>query len=232
MVRTYWRNAGSWRLVAEAASPEQASQLASAWQAVILEHFNAALAHASSSLEIEREIRAIAAQEVDVKARLTELALVNEALQGWQNALAQSPPDRALDTPDYWELLALAARAASPFFAGQALFDQLPAGTAPASDFLPWIEQAVVALQAEQELLEVQSADLSTRSDILGLQWDVEIQASEGLTANLRVEALPSAEHNLQSMRPISAMALVGGISGLIGWGLVWLARPFLKVRK
>ncbi len=230
-LRTYWRNAGKWRLVAEWRGQERSEQLAQTWTDVILEKTTQASMHAQEVLSLQAQIDAISREQVEHQLDATQLDQILIALRTWREAPTAQPGD-ALDVLTRWRLQFLAAGAAELLPGELVLLAQFPSTEASLEEYLSAVDQALVVLSEQQMIFQRQGAEQAAQRDALLEQWKVESQASHSLTANLLVEPLAVEEIAAQPVRQTSVMALVGGLLGLLAWGLFWLGRPVRKAGK
>lgn len=228
-LHVYWRNAGEWRLVAEAKTPGQAQELVTTWEQVILDQIQKATGHASSVLEISALVDNFANELVNLRQRKLGLEQIHQSIQVWVQTTNPVNSNQALDTRQRWRLLAQAATAAQWNPEGVAMLQAIPPPNAPASDYLPWLERVSAFIDQELELLEPQIDRLSQEYNQLYARWYQERDASRGLTAYLMVTPLEERRSQVQAVRPIGMMIFVGGLLGLLTWGLVWLARPLRR---
>lgn len=228
-LHVYWRNTGEWRLVADAPSAAQAQQLVQAWEQASLDKFSDAREASLSILELSTRLDAISNQLVDNKMRSAGLAEIGQALETWKAAHSGSQANPPLETPERWNLLAQVSRAVEWDPAGIALLEDTPTANASASEYLSWVDQASVITRQGQSLLEAQSGQLRTEYDQLYANWSMQQDASAGLTAFILVEPTNLEEGGVQQTRSSGLMAFIGGMLGLLVWGLVYLGRPFYR---
>lgn len=228
-LRNSWRNAGKWRLTAEHPQRKYALQLVQAWAEVILEHTTQAAAHARTVMALSGQIQALDDQQAELQSRLARLDGLRAALGGWREAVAAQNPPQPLDTLTIWRLQSLAASAAALLPADLALLHQPPSPAAEIQSYLSAVDQALQALEVEMELTQRQIEQLAAQRQQMLQNWEAETKASYNLTAYLTVEPLSAEKARVRPLRPTSQMALVGGVLGVLVWGLVWLARPLRK---
>jgi len=228
-LRTYWRNAGKWRLTAEHRQRKYALQLVQAWAEVILERTSQASAHARTVMALSGQIQALDAQQADLHSRLARLHALQAALQQWRDTTAAQTTTQSLDTLSLWRLQSLAASAASLVPADLALLRQPPAPEGTVETYISAVDQALQALEVEISVTQRQLEELTTRHEQMVKAWEAEIKASRNLTAYLTVEPLSAEKAKVRPLRPTSQMALVGGVLGMVVWGLIWLAHPLRK---
>jgi hypothetical protein len=228
-IRTYWRNAGKWRLVAERQDPDRATQLTQVWRETIIEQVSDATTKATEMLDLSAQIEASAANKVGIELRTVEITGMRDALQAWRNEYIGNDDAMSLKPLDRWHLQSIAARAASINPAALSLIDQIPAPDMSAHDYIDWVDQMIVVLDDELAIIERQQEEI----DLHGVQLEQKLneasQASSGLTAFLIVEPLSDGLPEAQAVRLSSQMAVIGGILGVIIWGFVWLGRPVRK---
>jgi hypothetical protein len=225
-LHVYWRNAGEWRLVAEAATPEQAKELISTWEQVILEQIKEASGHASSTLELSTSVDNLNNQLLEIRQRALELEQISQSLQDWMQSVGDTGADQPLEPRIRWFLVSQVATVARWNPEGKALIDSAPPAEAPASDYIPWLEKTLAFIDQELASLEPLEKQLAAEYDQLYAQWYQERDASRGLTVYLVVTPLGERHSQVEAVRSTGMMAFVGGLLGLLAWMLVWLARP------
>ena len=230
-LRTYWRNAGRWRLVVEWRGRKYAEQLSRTWTDVVLEKTRQAAVHAQAVLSLGAQIEAHSRDEVVLRLQTTQLAQVRAAMQAWRDAHS-AQPGLSVDTLSRWRIQFLASSLAGLLPGELPLLAQFPPPEAALQDYLPEVDQALIALDEQLVVVQRQATDLSTEHEALVAKWEEESKAAHNLTANLQVEPLAVENEAAQPVRPTSQMALVGGLLGVLVWGLLWLARPLRKVGK
>jgi hypothetical protein len=153
------------------------------------------------------------------------------ALQAWREAHAPQTGE-PLDTLSRWRLQFLAASAAEVLTGDLLLLSDFPPPEAGVAAYVEAVDQALAALGERQAIVQRQATELVGQREALLAQWEVETQAAHNLTANLTVEPLAVDDLRAQPVRFTSQMALVGGILGVLAWGMIWLARPLRKAGK
>jgi len=229
-LRTYWRNAGKWRLVAEWRGQARARQLGETWRQVILDKSNAAASHAQTLLSLEARLNANARGELEHRLKSIQLKQIHSALSQWRDA-AEAQAGASLDLLGRWRLQSLGASAAGLLPVELELVVEPPAEGAQAGQYFPAVDQALVALAEAIAIADEQSTQLADQHQALMEQWTVESREAHNLTAHLTVEPTAVEVVSVRPVRLTSQMALVGGALGIIVWGLVFLARPLRKAR-
>ena len=225
-LHVYWRNAGEWRLVAEAATPEQADELVRTWEQVILEQIGEATAHARTVLTLSTNLDNLSNRRLDLKLRAVQLEQIRGALQNWITETEASPSQEPLEALQREFLLSRVSNLAGWHPKGLALLEATPPEDATAQRYLPWLQEALILLEQELSSLEPQTDELNAEYDQLYAAWQEELTATRGITAFLIVEPLDEQPEPARPTRPTSLMAFVGGLLGLLVWSLIWLARP------
>lgn len=225
-LHVYWRNAGEWRLVAEAPTPEQADELVRTWEQVILEQIAGATAHARTVLTLSTNLDNLSNRRLDLKLRAVQLEQIRSALQNWITETEASPSQEPLEALQREYLLSRVSHLAGWHPKGLALLEATPPEDATAQQYLPWLQEALILLEQELSSLEPQTNEMNAEYDQLYAAWQEELTATRGLTAFLIVEPLDEQPEPAQPTRPTSLMAFVGGLLGLLVWSLIWLVRP------
>lgn len=225
MLKVGWRNAGLWRLTAEADTPEHAQQVIENWSEVFLQKYQSAWYSAVKFHEVDRQLFALESQLVQVKVRQAIVAGAGEGLKNWQSEIASLPGDQPVEPLRYWDLWSLVSQAAGFDPARQALLDEAPAVEAPAKEFLPWIDRWLVSLENEAALLQSQIDTFESQRAPLQERYTGELQKSRGLSGELTVSTSSNSPNALIALRSISLYALVGGILGLLVYTIIWLVR-------
>lgn len=230
-LHAYWRSAGQWRLVAEMGQAHAAEQASRAWREAVLESTALAVAASASMEDINHRYQEVVKLEATTAVRLTELEETRQALQAWSAAAQKGNLTVPLDTLQRWRLLTLAARVVEPNPVEQSLLESLPPLEASLESYLPWVNQLQIALDQALSILQSQQADLAQQREALTRSWTEAFHASGGLSKHLMVEALPAADRPAEPVRTPATGALLGGVVGVLGWMLLWLARPLRKAR-
>jgi hypothetical protein len=223
MLRTAWRNAGDWQLSARGKSADRASQAVEAWRDEILEQTEGAIASAGRLYPLDLRLRAITAAESDTWERQARLELVKQALQTWQTESANNPGDKPLEINARWRLNILASQAAGFDPDWQSHLDAIPPPEAPVEDYVEWIDRLLVMVDQEVVNLQERSKALVEQRAQVTAEWEQERQRGQGLAATMIVEKPAEAPPQVAPARSTSLVALVGGMVGLIAWGLYTL---------
>jgi hypothetical protein len=224
-LHVYWRNAGEWRLVADAPTAALAQGLAATWAPTALDMLQTAREASLTSLELSTRLDSISNQLVQNKMERAALEKIEQELSAWQ-----ADGNLPLEPAARWTLLAQVSRGVEWDPAGIDLLAEAPAEDAPASAYLTWVAQASLRVQQKLSLLAAQSDQLQAEYDQLYAEWSAQQEASGGLTAYILVQpdGNPGSGAAAQERSP-GLMAFIGGLLGLLVWGLVYLAAPFRR---
>jgi hypothetical protein len=230
-LNTLWRNTGIWRLSVDANSVENAREAADTWSAVFMEKYRQALLAAREIAVNSEKINSMYRQQVESKWRLSQLIGAQSVLKTWQEKVAQQPADQPLEPNLRWQLWSIAANAAGFDPAWQTLLDSFPGEDALVRDYLTWAVKFALSLQNEAETLKVQIETIDPENAAASQAFSEASDNSRGLAATVIVRRASQGGAHVESLRSGSMFILTGGITGLLIWGLVWLAfrRPGLK---
>jgi hypothetical protein len=231
-LQVHWRSVGIWRLVAEDRQPARAIALAQTWEAVALEEISVALDNALQAQKFTDQFVATSRAKVDASLRTTALTQVSAALKDWRASGGQDDPNQPLDDATRWRILYLVAQAAGANQIGEMFLAQIPPEGSPLSAYQTWVDQTLVAIEAELPIINQQLSDLTVQSEGLYTQWGEKNHIAYGLSMYLTVEAVDQAKPIARPVRMDSTAALIGGCLGLVVWGFIWLALPALKERR
>jgi hypothetical protein len=231
-LNTYWRNTGVWRLVAEDADPVRAQELAQAWGQVANDKVQVALFHAGHLVHLQTQYEAISRQRYENAQRITELDQIYAALQSWRENALVAEDDVPLDPLERMRLEYLTARVVNFDPAGYELLDKMPPEGSQRHAYVPWLDQVLVYAGEERSAVNKQQSSLLTQNDEIYQSLEDSLKASQGLTAQVQVKPLFSESQGVKPVRQRSDTALIGGLIGLITWGLIWLAWPAFQAKK
>jgi hypothetical protein len=231
-LQVHWRSVGIWRLVAEDAQPARAKALVLAWKETALEEISAALNNALLAQKFNDQFYASARAKVDASLRTTALTQASAALKEWRDSIVQNDPDQPLDNTSRWRILSLVTQAAGSDLTGDILLAQMPPEGSPLSAYQDWVDQTLIAIDAELPIVQQQLADLTAQSESYYAQWGEKNHIAYGLSMTLTVEDADKAQPVAKPVRLDSTAALVGGCLGLLIWCFIFLALPALKARR
>ncbi len=231
MLAAYWRNAGKWGLVAENKDPKMAAQAVNTWRDVIIEKTNFAISKSRELLQIDQQMKNLTRDEGEARLRQTELGEIKNGLLAWEEQVLGNVDNRSLDDLDRWRLWTLAAQAAGYDPSWQELLGNFPASERTAQEYGSWVERLMASIDLEVQTIQTRVDDLEKERAGLQTQWENSLLAGRGLSAALVVEKPSDQPANIEQARPTSTAALIGGVTGLLVWGLVMLAQISKRVK-
>ncbi len=232
MMEVYWRNAGRWRIVVNNPQPQHAIQAVEIWQDVSIELIQTATFHARNTMLFDIQLQSIASQQNQTQV---ELAAQQELLQAFgrlQTEIAQISADQAVPVDLHSQLQTLAAASAQDTPGWSILLKELPAADSQPIHYQEWATGVQALLQEE-----VQISQLALNR--MEIEWDQTIesfteasQSSRGVSPTLEVEKISDSIEPAIRIRPTSTLALIGGLLGLVIWGLYWAGWLTLRARR
>jgi hypothetical protein len=160
---------------------------------------------------------------LEAQTRLEQLAEMKVALVQWQEQVKGTSGAAALDPLERWWLMSLVSQAVGLNLGWQSLLDSIPPPEAVEEEYIPWVEQVIITIEVESEAIATQIKELDRQSEILQSEWQLALQDSDGLAATLMVEQLSDMGPGLRQSRSIFSAALVGGMLGILLWGVIAL---------
>ena len=223
MLDANWRNAGQWLLVADAENSLRAVEALETWRDVILNLTNASIAHSRELFNLELTLRSL--NDELVKNQLQQAAL-EETLDGLIDALNElnnAEGDFPLSEPDRDDLFTLANQMAELTSGGHVIVEEFPDDGAPISDYLTWVERAILIVEKDNDSSKVADAVLNEQISRVTSEWESGIQEAQGLSATLSLKKPQAREPEVRQVRSYSLAALIGTLVGLLLWILVFL---------
>lgn len=230
MLSVYWRNAGKWRLVAQANDPRRAAQAVTAWQGVVVEQANIAVNHSRDALVLDRQLQSVISTQTQAKNKLTKLSEMQKLLKTWASNTSNEPLDQPPDSDERWLLYQVVAQTGMGN-AWLALLEAFPLPDAALQDYAAWLESANALLDQEISILQAQAEALQNERQHLAQQYAEASQQSLGLSPDLIVDTIMDAQPEQSVVRPTGWLILIGSVLGLLGWATVWFARITLLVK-
>lgn len=228
-LQTYWRNAGKWRLVAQADQSIHAEQLATTWGDVVTHKVSQAIENGWQVLELSDRNHLLLTRQFDIAQEALVLSHTLEALNAWLLGARQADNQAAVEPLERWRLLSLVASSLQLNPVDASLLEEAPPTQAPVQDYLPWVERAALGAQGQLANLQNQLQDIEAQRQEITEQWEAASAASRNLTVYLTLERITENEIRGVPVRLSSTLALVGGILGALVWAFVWLARPLRR---
>ena len=225
ILQVYWRNAGMWRLAAEVSKSPYAEQAVETWRDVILEKTEDSIAYAREIFLLELQLQVIRESLLKVRNRLEQLSEIEEALSQIHAELEADDKSNLLNPSERWRLLSLVSQAAGMNLGWQSLLDSFPVSNDHVEDYISWVERVMIGIGVESETLSNQIESLERESVIVLAEWEDAVQDGDGLAATLTVEKIIGLDTSVRQLRPTYIAALVGGLLGLLVWGVFTLMR-------
>ena len=222
-LKVYWRNAGRWRLVAEADDAEHASQLVGTWCEVVVEKMGEAVEHSRQLLILERRLSAIEQQRLERELRSRALSEVKNALSSLRMNAKQDEEFGSMDSLAHWRLWSLVAQAASYQAGWQSLLARMPSSSSSFEEFNAWVEAALALIDGDLATLQGDTKALNEEHERLWTEWRQNLSLGRGLSAALVLQKPSNAAPQVEAARPTALMLLVGGVAALVLSALVVL---------
>ena len=229
MLRVYWRNPGRWRLVANHTDPEIATIAAATWREVVYETVQQAIGYAQDTFELDIQIKAIQAEQVDLITHKADIETTLAGLTTTRTELESLPASQPVDELTHWQLWTWASHAAQNDPIWVTLLNEVPPTGQYPETYLAWLEQARIAIESDLRTTQAQLDTLDNQHAHAAAEYAVASQASRGLSANLQLEKISDTLPNPIAVRPTALMALIGTIIGLLTWTTLWLVRLSLR---
>lgn len=223
MLDANWRNAGQWLLVADAEISVRAVEAIETWRNVILKLTNDSIAQSRELFKLELTLRSLNDQLV--KNQLQQIALEEtlDSLTEALNELINAEADPPLSEPDRVDLFTLANQMMESTLAGRVIVEGFPHGGAPVSDYLDWVERAILIVERDIESSKVTNVALNEQILSVTSEWELGINEAQGLSATLSLKIPQNKKPEVRQVRPYSLAALIGTLVGLLLWILVFL---------
>lgn len=220
-----WRDAGDWHFRAESDDPERASQAVVAWTQVVTEKVGAAVEAARQVVLIDSQLSAVSKALVEAEEQQRIWLETQPLLAAWETTLEEAPSDQPLSPLDHWNLLSLVT-AAADFSAGwQAVLEAAPdVGSLP-EEYVAWLQQVQALIATELAQLPAEVDALETQFNELSAAYELAADQSRALSATLEVGPIKGDAPQITSPRPIGTWLLIGGMLGVLTWGLGWLVQ-------
>jgi hypothetical protein len=229
MLDVLWRNTGKWRLVAKSNDPERSKAAVEAWSLVFLEEYQAAQEHSLRLFDLNAQVRALSQASVQLDRKIIILNMVINEISEFHDLLAAIDPDEQLPELTQWKLYNLAAQASSTNPAWLDLLDSFPGEMGSQSDYILWLEQMSISVDQEIESSRIQLEQVDIEKKKKLDQITIEAEGSHGLSQTIEVSRMVEVEPQVIESRRTTTAAVLGGIIGLLVWGIVWIAVPIWR---
>ena len=220
-----WRNAGKWWLTAENSKPGHAVQAVNTWSDVILEKTDTALVNARKLYLLDMQLQTVIGAQLSNQSRVKVMADIKTTLISWRDAKASVFLSNPLEPGDRWRLYALAGQVTGFNLAWKDLLDSFPEAQASASEYFPWVERVIAAIETQDQATKVTINERILEQAQLNQQWEETLQQGRGLSATLSVNKVNDGSPEVIKLRSASLTAAIGGALGLLVWGLWLLVR-------
>jgi hypothetical protein len=231
MLHAYWRNAGKWRLVAENDNPLYAMQAVLTWEGVVVDRVHDAVYESQQLMILDRQLESLTLTQTQAISRTVELMQIRATLNTWQTSAVQQDtklPVHEIDRELISNLLYMAEAGNDE----QRLLDTIPSPEAPLQDYISWLDSVYFFLDQQILVSQTQITTLENRRNEFTKIYADSSQKSLGLSANLQVDKITTAQPEHTVVRPSGMLILIGGILGLITWAILWLTRISLHAKK
>jgi hypothetical protein len=231
MLDVLWRNTGRWRFVAESDNPERSKEAVAAWSETFLEELQAAQEHALNLIYLNGQIYSLSLAQQQLDQQLKILTRVLDGIREFRDQAGSMDEDVPLDNLTRWELYSLAAQASENNPAWRELIGTIPDEGANLADYLHWIDLLEISILEQQESLTAQlESNLQDINETLA-QIENETEKSHSISQTLKINQVVDEQPTVTVSRSSTAMAVLGGVVGLLIWGWIWIAIPLRRKR-
>lgn len=220
MLNANWRNAGQWRLVADAENSLRAVGAVAIWRDVILNLTNDSIAHSRELFNLELTLRSLNDELVKNLLQGAALEETLGSLTNEFNELNNAEGDFPLSGPDRVDLFTLANQMAE---GSRVIVEEFPDDGAPVSDYSTWVERAILIVERDIDSSKVANVALNEQISSVTSEWELGINEAQGLSATLSLKKPQNKEPEVRQVRSYSLAALIGTLVGLLLWILVFL---------
>ena len=228
MLHVYWRNAGSWRLAATHSDPRRAAQAASAWERVATAQLQDAIENSRQTIIQDVQLQTIAAGQVHITSQIAAAEALISSIQGWLDGAQNNLGDEPLEVEERDQLQAMV----TPLPGGvdpANLMNGFPAESAPRHAYIQWCKKAINQMEQIRSQYQAQFDALEAQRLRAAEKYQAAAQKSYGLSANLSVESASDSPPQVEAVRPMGLMILVGAGLGLLSWALIWIGRVTMQ---
>jgi len=229
MLRSEWRTAGKWSLVAENKDQNLAEQAVSTWTEVVMKRIPNAIQDAHNTYLLDEEIQAILEESTQIQLRQEELVSAQQALREWAQEEQDLTTGQQPEFVKRWQLLSLVTGLAQFSPDWNMLLNEQPDSHASIDAYLDWISRIMTHIDTELSTIEAQLEMLESSREGLAEQYSVVSEKSYGLSPNLVINGLDQISP--EPIRPTGLLTLIGGIIGILFWIFMQLIYITNKVR-
>ena len=232
MLDVLWRNTGMWRFIAENRDSARSEAAVEVWSEVYIEEYQKARDHALNLFDLNARSYALNQSKVQIQSRISLLKSVQDEIMEFRTLMGTFDSSEPLNNLDRWDLYNLAAQASGNNIAWHNLMDSFPGEEDPLSVYYPWFDQLGISLGQEIHTLNRRLAELSNELDATLELIGLETEKSHGLSHAGEVQRMPDKQPRVEATRNTTTVIVLGGITGLLIWGLIWIARPIWLYKK
>jgi len=213
-----WRNVGEWHLFVKAADQSRAVKAVTVWENVISEEVASAVDHARQVVGLDIQMTALA--EARVQSELRQAALVSTLndLTFWQAELNSKPNDQAVPPLDHWDILGVVSQVVTWEPAWDSVLENAPLVSSPTGTYRVWLDAVLAMIEVELEILPEQIDLMDTQYAALENEYQEETSQSFGLASTLDIEIDEASQAEVERIRPVGTLAMIGGILGTFSW--------------
>ncbi len=227
-----WRNTGDWHFSAQIGNLLQAKQAVSVWNQVVIEKTTAAVDAARQMAVIDSQLSELSRSWIELENRQILLQEINVLLGGWMNYFVTESPDTVLSPAEHWTLLSQVATAAAWNLGWVPTLEAAPPLGSSLAEYQAWLIPVIALIEAELAVLPSQIEALAADHASLAAEYTVLADASQALSANLEVQQIVDQPPTVEHLRPTGTLMLVGGVLGLLVWGVFWLVQITRKTER
>jgi len=228
MLQTEWRTAGVWTLRADTKSAKRSNQAVRAWSRNAVNGVKQAISASEQLFQVDEALQNIVADQTKNDRLQEEYKVTRQQLQDWLTTASTLPADQPLSVTERWQILYQAGRTAQFSPSWMELLNSQPAENALPNEYIDWVKQLVVAIDAELPALQDRASYLEGQNSLLSEKYSTLQETSLGLSPNLTIKSLNKSSPEV--IRPTMVMVLVGAVSGLLAW-FIWLFVRITRLR-
>jgi hypothetical protein len=213
-----WRNVGEWHLFVEDEDQARAVDAVTAWETIIYERVSEVVEHARQVVGLDIQMTGLSETRLESELRQTALVSAQGDLSSWKSELSSKPTDQPVSSLDHWNILGVVSQAVSWEPAWDRVLENAPPVGSSAGTYLEWLDAVLAMINTELEILPEQIDLLNTQYAALEGEYQDEASQSFGLASTLDIERDDVSQGQVETIRPVGTLALIGGILGLLSW--------------
>jgi len=180
---------------------------------------------------LDKQLDSFILTQANSISRVTEVSQIRKTLISWRSKAIKLDQNLPADETDRKIISQLVEQAITEG-SGQELLDAFPASEAPLQDYMTWINSILPLIDEQLKIYQKQITTLEGKKNEISRIYADSSQKSLGLSPNLQVDKITTAQPVHTIERPIGLLVLIGGVLGLILWAIIWLTRISLQARK